>query len=139
MLRAPQLSRRKRRWAQPLGRGCPPSPAETSDVPSPGVKGCRCQDIWEPLRSLARTQPVFCFSSFVRGSRGGASFSDYPSILFGKFLPERAATFHIQCRNKTRHTKTPGPLGVERELCSLVFGALVIPKLKESHGKKKCL
>ena len=70
------------------------------------------------------------------GKRGEASFSDYPSILFGTVLPERAVTFHIQLRNKTRHTKTPRPLGVKRELRSLDFGASVISKLKKSHGKK---
>lgn len=58
-------------------------------------------------------------------SWGEASSSDYPSILFRKFLPERAASFHIQLSNRTRHTHTkiPDLLVPKESWAPFYFGA----------------
>lgn len=95
----------------------PTSPAETFDVPCPGAKGFWCQDIWEPLRFLAGTRPVFCFSSFVRGSGGKHPFRIIRASCLESFCQKER--LHFTSSEETKpDTRKPQDLLVSQENCA---------------------
>lgn len=124
------LSRRQRRRTQPLGHGW--SQARQSRLMSPSQVGRVL--VSGHLGAIRIPHSYTACFPFGRDT-GEASFLDYPGILFGEFWPEGAAPVHIQLRNKSRCTQTPGSLGVKRELSSPVFGASVTSEPKKCHRK----